>query len=164
MLQQHARLQQELAGSEAHSSELEAREQDLQNQLSSREAELLSANSRLSEEQAAQADTQRQLHQVWRLLFVQHGHCTLLDRQSMVTAYCMIGKACPLLHSKFRVYGLKRQLHLARHALLCSISYSLPFGLYKLWIIVTEAAAHVLLCSISYFLPFGLYNCKLITD
>ena len=49
----------------------------------------------------------------------------------MVTAYCMIGKACPLLHSKFRVYGLKRQLHLARHALLCSISYFLPFGLYN---------------------------------
>lgn len=64
MLQQHAKLQHQLAASEAHSSELEAHEQELLSQLSSREAELLSVNSRLGEKQAAQADSQRQLQMV----------------------------------------------------------------------------------------------------
>lgn len=70
MLQQHAKLQQQLAASETHSCELEAHEQQLLTQLSSREAELLSMQSRLSKEQAAQADTQRQLQMVWLVLFV----------------------------------------------------------------------------------------------
>lgn len=64
-VQLHARLQQDLASSKARSSELEAREQELQHKLSSREAELLSAESRLSEQQAAQTDTQMQLQMVW---------------------------------------------------------------------------------------------------
>lgn len=71
VLQQHNKLQHQLAASETHSSELEAHEQELLSQLSSREAELLSVNSRLSEQQAAQEDTQRQLQTV-RHEFVQY--------------------------------------------------------------------------------------------
>ena len=71
VLQQHDRLQHQLAASETHSSELEAHEQELLSQLSSREAELLSVNSRLCEQQAAQEDTQRHLQTV-RHEFVQH--------------------------------------------------------------------------------------------
>ena len=70
-VQQHASLQHDLAGSETRTSELEAHEQELQRQLSSREAELVSAESKLSERQAAQADTQMQLQMVWHDLFVQ---------------------------------------------------------------------------------------------
>lgn len=70
-MQLHARLQQDLASSETRSSELEARKQELQHQLSSRAAEVLSAESRLSEQQAAQADTQMQLQMVWHDLFRQ---------------------------------------------------------------------------------------------
>ena len=70
MVQQHAKLQHLLATSESHSSELEAHEQELLRQLSSREAELLSVNSRLGEQQAAQGEAQRQLQMVWKL-FVQ---------------------------------------------------------------------------------------------
>lgn len=64
-VQQQARLQQDLASSETRASELGAREQELQLQLSSREAELLSAAAGLSEQQAAQADAQMQLQMVW---------------------------------------------------------------------------------------------------
>ena len=71
MLQQHAKLQHQLAASEAHSSELEAHEQELLSQLSSREAELLSVGSRMIEQKAAQVDTQRQLHMV-RHMLMQH--------------------------------------------------------------------------------------------
>lgn len=70
MLQQHAQLRQQLAASETHSTELEAHEQELLSQLSSREAELLSMESRLSREQAAQADTRTQLQMVRHVLLV----------------------------------------------------------------------------------------------
>ena len=64
VLQQHAKLQYQLAASETHISELEAHKQELLSQLSSRETELLSVNSRLGEQQAAQTHTQRQLQMV----------------------------------------------------------------------------------------------------
>ena len=76
MLQQHAKLQHQLAASEVHSSELGAHQQEVLSQLSSREAELLSVNSRLVEQNAAQADTQRQLQMV-RHMLVQHTAVTV---------------------------------------------------------------------------------------
>lgn len=96
MLQQHAKLQQQLAANETHSCELEAHEQHLVTQLSSREAELLSMQSRLSKEQAAQADTQTQLQMVRHVLFVAAYY---------VAAYCIhvlglqLQKVAPVQHT-----------------------------------------------------------------